>query len=143
MKRSEAVRLREIIEQAVKSLDNNTALEAVILFPQFDKLVEANFVAEEAGYRFSCDGVLYETVQPNTSFVSYYRPGEGMESLFAKVNAIHTGTIDDPIPYDGNMALENGKYYMQDNVVYLCTRDTVNPVYNALSELVGLYVEIV
>ena len=25
--------------------------------------------------------------------------------------------------------------------VYRCTRDTVNPVYNALSELVGLYVE--
>ena len=40
------------------------------------------------------------------------------------------------------MALENGKYYIQDGVTYLCNRDTGNPVYNALSELVGLYVEI-
>ena len=42
---------------------------------------------------------------------------------------------------EGNMALVSGKYYSQDGVVYLCTRDTVNPVYNPLRELVGLYVK--
>lgn len=31
----------------------------------------------------------------------------------------------------------------QDGVTYLCSRDTVNLVYNALSELVGIYVEVV
>lgn len=31
--------------------------------------------------------------------------------------------------------------YSQDGVVYLCSRDTVNPVYNPLRELVGIYVE--
>ena len=41
------------------------------------------------------------------------------------------------------MALENGKYYSQDGTTYLCNRDTVNPVYNPLRELVGIYVEIV
>lgn len=40
------------------------------------------------------------------------------------------------------MALENGLYYMQDYTIYLCTRDTVNPVYNPLADLVGLYVEV-
>lgn len=55
----------------------------------------------------------------------------------------HAGTADDPIPYEGNMALESGKYYSQDGVVYRCTRDTGNPVFHALSELVGLYVEVV
>jgi hypothetical protein len=39
------------------------------------------------------------------------------------------------------MALENGKHYIQGGVIYLCNRDTVNPVYNPLAELVGLYVE--
>lgn len=33
--------------------------------------------------------------------------------------------------------------YSQDWVTYLCSRDTVNPVYNQLRELVGIYVEIV
>lgn len=31
--------------------------------------------------------------------------------------------------------------YIQDGVTYLCNRNTVNPVYNPLSELVGIYVE--
>ena len=49
--------------------------------------------------------------------------------------------MDDPIPYSGNMVLETGKYYIQNAAVYRCIRDTVNPVYNALAELVGTYVE--
>lgn len=49
----------------------------------------------------------------------------------------------DPIPYDGNMVLTAGLYYHQDYVIYRCIQDTVNPVYHPLSELVGLYVEVV
>lgn len=46
----------------------------------------------------------------------------------------HDGSRYDSIPYNGNVTLENGKHYSQD---------TVNPVYNPLRELVGLYVEMV
>lgn len=38
------------------------------------------------------------------------------------------------------MALESGKYYTQSGMTYLCNRETVNPVYHALADLVGLYV---
>ncbi len=31
----------------------------------------------------------------------------------------------------------------QSGILYLCNRDTGNPVYNAMSELVGLYVEVI
>ena len=41
------------------------------------------------------------------------------------------------------MAMENGKYYSQDGVGYRCTRDTGTPVFQALSDLVGLSVEAV
>ena len=61
--------------------------------------------------------------------------------MYARIDEAHGGTKYDPIPYEGNMALESGKYYVQDGVTYICTRDTVNPVYNALAELVGIYVE--
>ena len=40
------------------------------------------------------------------------------------------------------MALVSGLYSMQDWVIYRCTRDTGDPVYHKLSELVGLYVEV-
>lgn len=35
------------------------------------------------------------------------------------------------------------KYYTQNGALYLCNRDTVNPVYHALADLVGIYVEVV
>lgn len=44
--------------------------------------------------------------------------------------------------FDGNMELTAGLYYTQDGVTYLCNRNTGQPVYNSLAELVGLYVEI-
>ena len=62
--------------------------------------------------------------------------------LYTVVDVAHSRTQDDPIPYNGNMALQSGKYYTQNNILYLCNRDTGQPVYNALAELVGLYVEV-
>lgn len=55
----------------------------------------------------------------------------------------NAGTQEDTIPYDGNMALENGKYYSQDGAVYLCNRDTEIPVYQDLKDLVNIYVTVV
>lgn len=63
-------------------------------------------------------------------------------TLYERIDEEHSGTVDDPLRYDGNMALEDGKYYTEGGVLYLCNRDTVNPVYNALADLVGVYVEV-
>ena len=68
---------------------------------------------------------------------------ENAASLWTEICETHDGTKYDPVPYSGNMALENGKYYTQDGVLYLCNRDTGNPVYHPLSALVGLYVTVV
>lgn len=134
---------RKIIEQAAQSLDNKIAVTCAELFPTFEKLVSEQYVADKAGFRFSYNGKLYETVQSITAFVAHYKPGEGTESMFALVDVEHSGTQADPIPYSGNMALVAGKYYIENSVIYYCNRDTVNPVYNSLADLVGLYVEIV
>ena len=53
------------------------------------------------------------------------------------------GTIDNPIEYNNRMALVQGTYYTQGGVVYLCTRDTIIPVYNDLADLVQIYVQVV
>ena len=44
---------------------------------------------------------------------------------------------------EGDMALVSGKYYSQDGVTYLCNKDTVNPVYNPLRQLVGVVADVV
>lgn len=137
MKRSEAIHLRSVVEQAVQSLDDNTALTAVCLHPEW-----AENTAYTEGFKVQHGGKLWRCLSAHTSNATWY-PSTDTASLWETINETHSGMIDDPIPYDGNMALENGKYYMQDYVIYLCIRDTGNPVYNPLSELVGLYVEVI
>ena len=139
----EAVELRSVIENAAQSLDDQVALTAKTLYPEWVELAANSFVAENAGFKFRYNGNLYKTINDNITFAIYWIPDDGTESMYARIDEVHVGTMADPIPYDGNMALENGKYYIEDDVLYLCNRDTVNPVYNALSELVGIYVDIV
>ena len=116
------------------SVDDNTALRMVAYYPEW-----AADTAYPAGHKAQHGGKLWRCVQAHTSQAGW--EPENVASLWTEICETHDGTIDDPIPYNGNMALESGKYYIQDYVIYRCTRDTVNPVYNALAELVGLYVE--
>ena len=133
-----ARQMRPIVEQAVQSLDDNSALQVVPLYPKWAAGVEY-----EADRRLQHGGKLWQVRQKHTS-QSGWEPGSvGTESLFAEVCETHTGTLDDPIPYDGNMELVEGKYYSQNGVTYLCTRSTGQPVYNSLADLVRLYVKIV
>ena len=136
MTRNEAVKLRKVIESAVQSLQDETALQNMNLFPEW-----TSDTAYESGFKVQYNGKLWRCIQAHTA-IETWEP-ENAASLWEQINETHAGTLEDPIPYAGNMALENGKYYLQGNRIYLCIRDTENPVYNALAELVGIYVEAV
>ena len=129
-----------LIRQQINTLtvDDNTALRMKDFYPAFESVIGQTV---RQGFKFTHGGKLWRTEQPEMTIQEHYAPGMGTESLYSEVCETHAGTLEDPIPYNGNMVLESGKYYSQDGKVYKCTRDTGNPVYNALSELVGLYVE--
>ena len=135
-----------LVRQQINTLtvDDQTALRMRRYYPTFAELA-GQTVSQGTKFRVddSEDADLYKTIQPELTIQAHYPPGVGTESLYTRIDEAHDGTKYDPIPYDGNMALESGKYYTQGGMTYLCSRDTVNPVYNALSELVGLYVEVV
>ena len=138
-----ALQLRPVIEQASQSLEDAVALTAVELFPQWKELVKEGRTVQK-GFRFQHEGKLYRTEQPTYTFVEHYVPGTaGTESLFSKVDETHKGTIDDPIPYEKNMEIYKGLYYIQYDVTYLCIRDSGQPLYHDLSALVGNYVEVI
>ena len=118
-------------------VDDNTALRWIDFYPDWE--VGKDYAAH---YKVQHDGKLYRVRTAHTSQESW-QPGNNTESLYQRIDETHTGTLEDPIPYDGNMALEVDKHYSQNDVIYLCTADTVNPVYHALSDLVGLYVSVV
>lgn len=95
----------------------------------------------EPGFRMRNNGKLYEVIQAHALQEQWSPGAKDTESLYKVVVLDHAGTADDPIPYDGNMELVEGKYYTQDGATYLCTRSTGQPVYHTLAGLVGQYVE--
>lgn len=140
---AEAKRTRKIIEQAMQSLPDDVALTAVKLYPEWEDLCEIGSVEHDVGFRFHYGDKLFACVNVNPTFQKDWVPGVDTASLYTEVCEDSSGTINDPIPYEGNMILVNGLYYTQNGIVYLCNRDTGVAVYNALSDLIGLYVEVV
>jgi hypothetical protein len=131
-----------LIRQQVNTLsvDDDTAFRMKSFYPTFDEIIGQTVTQ---GFKFTHGEKLYKTLQAQLTIVAHYPPGIGTESLYSEICETHDGSKYDPIPYSGNMTLENGKYYTQDGVTYRCIRDTGNPVYHNLADLVGLYVEMV
>lgn len=134
MRRSEALGYRRNIEAAVQSLDDNTALRMVTFYPDW---VEGFAYSDGFKVRFG-DG-LWKCLQAHTAQVGW--EPEAVPALWERVCESHAGTEDDPVPYGPGMALEEGKFYHQEFVIYRCIRSTGAPVYHDLSELVDIYVE--
>lgn len=130
---SEVTRLLIARQLNTLEVDDNTALRMRDFYPKW-----AAGQAYTAGHKVQHGGKLWSCLQSHTSQTGW--EPENAPALWTEICETHDGTLADPIPYDGNMALESGKYYIQDYTIYLCTRDTGNPVYNPLAELVGIYV---
>ena len=120
----------------MQSLDDKDALECVCLYEKWD----GNGKEYIENKKLRHNGKLWRVKQTHTSQPDWI-PGLAA-SLFDEINETNAGTSDDPIPYNGNMALEKGKYYIENGIIYFCNRDTGIAVYNKLAELVGIYVEL-
>lgn len=84
------------------------------------------------------DWTLFE-VRKDHNLQADWVPGQGggAESLYMVVQEKHAGTEEDPIPWQYNMILENGKYYIDKEIKYLCIRNSEIPMaYENLADLV-------
>ena len=137
--REKARMLRRMIELASASLSDTDALEAVELFPTWKEDTFYDTIGERLRYEWK----LYKVRQPHTSSALYPPGSVGSEALYAEVEEPGQGdTPDNPIPYNNNMELIEGKYYEQFSVVYICVRSTGVAVYNNLADLIGIYVDV-
>ena len=114
---TEAEVSRMLIAQQINTLtvDDNTAMRMKAFYPDWADCVKLGKVEhDKPGYKFSYGDKLFSCVNANPTFQSDWIPGVGTESLYTEICETHAGTLEDPVPYSGNMALENGKYYHQD-----------------------------
>ena len=129
--------LRPYIVKASASLSDNDALDAMELYDHW-----APDTDYAMGKRLQYDGKLWRVRQAHTS-QAQYPPSINTAALYEEVHRPEQGdTPDNPIPYNNNMELFEGKYYSQFDVVYHCTRSTGTAVFNNLADLVGIYVEV-
>lgn len=134
--KAHARKLRKMIEKTAVTLTDSEAFDVAELFPMWKTDTEY-----AVGDRVQYDSKLYKCLQSHTSQADWI-PTEAV-SLWTEVAEPGQGdTPSNPIPYNNNMELVEGKYYSQNDVVYICFRSTGIPVYNNLADLVGLYVNV-
>lgn len=136
MKQAHAYKIKEMMHKASESLSDTDALEAVELFDEWKPDTDYSI-----GDRRRYEGVLYKCRQAHTSQEIY--PPNIVPALWEVVAPEGKGdSPDNPIEYDQSMVLEQGKFYIENDVVYICIRDSGVPLYTALANVVGNYVEV-
>ena len=113
-----------IIKMAVKTAraitDDQEALAVKCLYKQWEKQLGRQL---EVGEYIQHNKQLYRVLQQHIAQANWI-PGEGTESLYVIIDKEHSGAENDPIPWKANMECFNGKYYIEDEILYLCVRDS-------------------
>lgn len=131
-------KIKNLLRDKVAEQTDEEALENIELFPTWQSKIG---VQVEQGERLYYDDKLYKVQQTHTPQKDW-RP-DATASLYVQiVIESEQGTIDNPITYEVNMELVEGKYYTEDGVKYLCVRALAQSVWH-LADLVGNYVEVV
>lgn len=128
----------QIAKMKLSELNDNKAVDYSELYPEWSSRIGKEVTVDT---RLWYNGNLWKVV--NTHTVQADWTPDTASSLFVKVaKDAEKGTIDNPIHYSVNMELIEGKYYIEDGIIYLCTRSLAQSVWK-LADLVGLNVTIV
>ena len=117
---SRLLALDELDKEATEEINTynltpSEALQVKDRYPEWEAGINV-----KAGERYRVEDILWECIKDHIT-QDNWKPGTATLSLWKRVDAEgHAGTMEDPIPYTQNMALEFNKYYTQDGVLYLC-----------------------
>lgn len=120
-------------------ISNEEALDYMVIVYAWEEFIGKVL---PMGKIVSHDDRLWRVRQEHTA-LKEYEPSLATASLYEVIEKEHEGTLEDPIPYMPPMEIFEGKYYVEDNETYKCTRSSGTAITHPLSALVGLYVEIV
>lgn len=131
-------KLVQVAKMKLPELDDKTATQYGELYPEWSSRIGKEVTVDT---RLWYNGNLWKVTNAHTVQADW--TPDTASSLFVKVaKDTEGGTIDNPIHYSVNMELIEGKYYIEDGIIYLCTRSLAQSVWK-LADLVGLNVTIV
>lgn len=128
-----------LIKMAVKNArgitNDQEALSVKCLYKQWEKQLGRQL---EVGEYIQHNKQLYRVLQQHIAQANWI-PGEGTESLYVIIDKEHSGAENDPIPWKANMECFNGKYYIEDGILYLCVRDSGIALQCKIVDVLGNY----
>lgn len=144
--------LKDYIKSTRTVADDQTAARAMDLYPLFADIAgtyqkkgfrcryEVN--GQTNLYKLTCD----DQTADGTLIVENWTPADA-PSIWTAIDIEHAGTLEDPIPAAAGMEYTKGKYYIENDVIYLMNRagmqDGESIVLQYLpSELIGQYFEV-
>lgn len=141
LKRAKEFRKMSMI--SADSLPDTQAAEVKTLYPVWK---EGETVSIDARRYYPPTDMLYKCSQAHTTQADW--TPDLATSLWTPLDVEHTGTLEDPIPAVSGMEYIKGKYYIENDVIYLMNRegmaDGETIVLHFLpSQLVGQYFEVV
>ena len=128
-------------EKIVSTFTDENAVKVIDLYPVWTVGIS---VAKDSRYQYN--GKLYKCVQAHTTQADW--TPDITPSLWTVIDVTHAGTIDNPIPAVAGMEYVKGKYYAENESIYLMNRQGMAEgesitLYYLPSQLVGQYFEVV
>ena len=134
--------IREAMDKAGILLTSAQAATVTYLFKPWAATDEnGNAVHYNVSDRRRYNEFVYECRQEHDAQAQY--TPDIIPALWLRLDVEHAGTMEDPIHYATGMEIFNGKYYIENDILYLCNRDSGTALYNNLADLVGHYVSVV
>lgn len=123
---------------AVMNMSDTNALKCISIFPTWESYIGKKL---SEGIRVQHKGELWKVRQDIATVLENQAPSIETAALYERIDEEHEGTLEDPIPYAKTMTVHNGKYYVEDGIIYKCVRDSGQPLYATCASLVGDYFE--
>lgn len=144
--------LVDFLSEARKTAEDQVALKAKKFYPPFEK-IKNTWQKKGARCRYEVNGKEFlfkltceNQTEQGTYILENWNPVDAA-SIWTPIDETHAGTLKDPIPAVSGMEYEYGKYYIEGETVYLCTRLGESEggkitLYALPSALVGNYFEV-
>lgn len=129
--------LKELVESQVESLTDEEAKKVPTLFPVWKDLI-GEYI--ELDKRVWYNNSLYKCILAHTSQVSW--TPTAATNLWRNISEEAQeadGSIEHPYTWEIGMTSYEGKYYTENNKLYLCTRDSIDPLNFSIADLINIY----
>lgn len=137
---------RELLEELIKedfnartTTSNEDALHYMLIVYPFEHYIGKSL---KVGQLVAYLDRIYRVRQDILVVLEEQFPSVDTAALYEVIEKEHEGTMDDPIHYMPPMEIFAGKYYSQNDALYLCNRDSGTAISHDLASLIGLYVEL-